>query len=68
MDLLEGMLQRDKDNFVRVCNKLLGTCFLCKGNITARSDYYFVLKHKAEMAEYLEKRKDVKHTFRTDKK
>lgn len=53
MDLLEGMLQRDKDNFVRVCNKLLGTCFLCKGNITARSDYYFVLKHKAEMAEYL---------------
>ena len=56
MDLLEGMLQRDKDSFVRVCNKLLGTCFLCKGNkgnITARSDYYFVLKHKAEMAEYL---------------
>ncbi len=53
MNLLDGMLQRDKDNFVRICNRLLGTCFLCKGNITARSDYYFVLKHKAEMAEYL---------------
>lgn len=52
MNLLEGMLQRDKDNFVRICNKLLSTCFLCKGNVTARSDYYFVLKHKSEMAEY----------------
>lgn len=53
MDLLDGMLQRDKDNFVRVCNKLLSTCFLCKGNITSRSDYYFVLKHKPEITEYL---------------
>lgn len=52
MNLLEGMLQKDKDNFVRICNKLLSTCFLCKGNVTARSDYYFVLKHKSEMAEY----------------
>ncbi|MCM1126933.1 MAG: DUF4194 domain-containing protein [Lachnospiraceae bacterium] len=53
MDLLDGMLQRDKDNFVRVCNKLLSTCFLCKGNITSRADYYFVLKHKPEITEYL---------------
>lgn len=53
MDLLNGMLQRDKDQFVRICNKLLSTCFLCKGNITSRSDYYFVLKHKPEITEYL---------------
>lgn len=53
MDLLDGMLQKDKDNFVRICNKLLGTCFLCKNNVTSRSDYYFVLKHKPEIAEYL---------------
>lgn len=53
MNLLDGMLQRDKDNFVRICNKLLSTCFLCKSNITSRSDYYFVLKHKPEIAEYL---------------
>ena len=53
MNLLDGMLQRDKDNFVRICNKLLSNCFLCKSNITSRSDYYFVLKHKPEIAEYL---------------
>lgn len=53
MNLLDGMLQRDKDNFVRICNKLLSTCFLCKSNITGRSDYYFVLKHKTEITEYL---------------
>ena len=53
MNLLDGMLQRDKDNFVRICNKLLSTCFLCKINVTSRSDYYFVLKHKPEIAEYL---------------
>lgn len=53
MNLLDGMLQKDKDNFVRICNKLLSSCFLCKGNITSRSDYYFVLKYKSEIAEYL---------------
>ena len=53
MNLLDGMLQKDKDNFVRICNKLLSTCFLCKNNITSRSDYYFVLKHKPEITEYL---------------
>ena len=26
MEYLEGMLQREKDNFSRVCNRLLGTC------------------------------------------
>ena len=53
MNLLEGMLQKDKDNFVRICNRLLSTCFLCKNNVTSRSDYYFVLKYKSEIAEYL---------------
>ena len=53
MNLLDGMLQKDKDNFVRICNKLLSTCFLCKNNVTSRSDYYFVLKHKSEITDYL---------------
>lgn len=53
MNLLEGMLQKDKDHFVRICNKLLSVCFLCRDNVTSRFDYYFVLKHKAEMTEYL---------------
>lgn len=53
MEILEGMLQKDKDNFGRICNRLLGTCFLCKGNQNTRSDYYFVLKYRKEFKEYL---------------
>lgn len=53
MELLSGMLQKEKDEFVRICNKLLSTCFLCKGNVVTRSDYYFVVKHKSVFTEYL---------------
>ena len=42
MDILNGMLQRDKDDFSRICNRLLSSCFLCKRNETNKSDYYFV--------------------------
>ena len=52
-DFLEGMLQRDKDDFTRVCNRLLSNCFLCKGNSVSRSDYYFVLKYKERFSDYL---------------
>lgn len=47
------MLQKDRDEFKRVCNRLLGHCFLCRGNITNRSDYYFVLKYRTEFQKYL---------------
>ena len=53
MDFLEGMLQREKDEFSRICNRLLSNCFLCKGNVTNRSDYYFLLKYKDKFSEYL---------------
>lgn len=53
MELLEGMLQREKEEFRRICNRLLSVCFLCKGNVTNKSDYYFVLKHKERFTEYL---------------
>lgn len=53
MELLEGMLQREKDEFSRVCNRLLGSCFLCKRNETNKADYYFVLKYKEKFSEYL---------------
>ena len=53
MEYLEGMLQKEKDNFSRVCNRLLGTCFLCKGNKNTKADYYFVLKYRKEFKEYL---------------
>lgn len=52
MDFLEGMLQKDRDEFSRVCNRLLSVCFLCKGNASNRADYYFVLKHKERFALY----------------
>lgn len=53
MDFLEGMLQRDKDEFTRICNRLLSNCFLCKSNPVVRADYYFVLKYKEKFSEYL---------------
>lgn len=48
------MLQKDKDEFQRICNRLLSHCFLCKGNVTNKSDYYFVLKFKNQFRQYLE--------------
>lgn len=51
MEILEGMLQRDKDEFKRISNRLISVCFLCKGNVTNKSDYYFVLKYKEKFAE-----------------
>lgn len=53
MDILEGMLQREKDDFSRICNRLLSNCFLCKRNETNKADYYFVLKHREKFLEYL---------------
>ena len=46
MELLEGMLQKDKDEFKRISNRLLSNCFVCKGNQASRSEYYFVLKYR----------------------
>lgn len=54
VELLEGMLQKDKDEFKRICNRLLANCFLCKGNVTSKSDYYFVLKYREKYREYLD--------------
>lgn len=53
MDFLEGMLQKDKDEFSRICNRLLSCGFLCKQNEATKADYYFVLKYREKFAEYL---------------
>lgn len=42
MNLFEGMLQKDKDEFRRVCNKLMSICFICKQNEDTKGDYYFI--------------------------
>lgn len=53
MELLEGMLQKDKDEFTRICNRLLSNCFVCKRNETTRADYYFIVKYRERFSEYL---------------
>jgi len=53
MEFLDGMLQRDKDEFTRICNRLLSCCFLCRSNQVTRADYYFVRKYKEKFSEYL---------------
>ena len=54
MELFEGMLQKDKDEFRRVCNKLMSICFICKQNEDTKSDYYFILRQKAVFLRYLD--------------
>lgn len=53
MEFLEGMLQKDKDEFTRICNRLLSNCFVCKRNETTRADYYFIMKYKDKFSHYL---------------
>lgn len=54
MDLFEGMLQKDKDEFRRVCNKLMSVCFICKKNEDTKSEYYFILRQKPVFMRYLD--------------
>lgn len=53
MEFLEGMLQKDRDEFARVCNRLISNCFVCKRNETTKFDYYFILKFRDKFSEYL---------------
>lgn len=53
MNILDGMLQRDKEEFKRICNNLINVCFLCKKNAATKSDYYFVLKYQEQFRELL---------------
>ena len=54
MELFDKMLQREKEDFRRISNRLLSACFLCRANETSKSDYYFVLKYKNEFKKYLD--------------
>lgn len=54
MELFEGMLQKDKDEFRRVCNKLMSTCFICRQNGDTKSEYYFILRQKPVFVRYLD--------------
>lgn len=53
MNLLEGMLQKDQDEFRRISNKLINVCFVCKQNQSTKSDYYFILKYREKFENLL---------------
>ncbi|MDD6282872.1 MAG: DUF4194 domain-containing protein [Oribacterium sp.] len=53
MELLETMSQRDQDQFRRVCAKLISMCFILKKNEATKADYYFILRQKEALEEYL---------------
>lgn len=54
MDLFESMYERDRDEFKRVCNKLMSMCFINKQNASTKSDYYFIMRHKDVFVHYLD--------------
>ena len=53
MDLFEGMLQKDRDEFRRVCNKLMSICFICKQNADTKSEFYFIMRQRLVFDRYL---------------
>lgn len=54
MDLFEGMLQKDRDEFRRVCNKLMSICFIVRCNEATKSDFYFIQRWKNVFERYLD--------------
>lgn len=54
MNLFEGMLQKDRDEFRRVCNKLMSICFIVRRNEATKSDFYFIQRWKPVFERYLE--------------
>lgn len=43
---------KEKENFKKVCNKLLSTCLICKQKEDTRGDYYFVEGHLEAINSY----------------
>lgn len=45
---------KEKENFKKVCNKLLSTCLICKQKEDTKSDYYFLESHLDVINNYFE--------------
>lgn len=54
MELFESMHEREREEFKRVCNKLMSICFINKQNASTKSEYYFIMRHKDIFARYLD--------------
>ena len=50
--IYDTLSNRDKENFKRVCNKLLSYCLLCKAQEENKNDYYFIENNKEAINEY----------------
>ncbi len=53
MELFEGMIQKDRDEFRRVMNRLMSMGFILRKKEQTKSDYYFVLRHRKVFDNYL---------------
>ena len=53
MEALEKMSQKDREQFRRVCGRLLSSCFICKRNENTKADFYFVMRLRETFEEYL---------------
>lgn len=53
MEALEKMSQKDREQFRRICGRLLSSCFICKRNENTKADYYFVMRLRETFEEYL---------------
>ncbi|MCC6095230.1 MAG: DUF4194 domain-containing protein [Eubacterium sp.] len=54
MDLFEGMSNKDRDQFRRVCSRLLSMCFICKKNESTRNDYFFIMRQRPVFEHYFD--------------
>lgn len=52
MELYNKLNSREKEDFKKVCNKLLSICFICGKIESNKSDYYFILRNKEAIKEY----------------
>ncbi len=54
MDLFEGLHDREREEFKRVCNRLMSMCFINKQNASTKSEYYFIMRHKEIFMRYID--------------
>lgn len=50
----DSLSLKDKEEFKRVCNKLLSFCLICKLKEDTKKDYYFVENNRDAINEYFE--------------
>lgn len=54
MDLFEGMIQKDQEEFRKIMNRLMSTGFIIRRKEQTKSDYYFIMRHRSVFERYLD--------------